>query len=76
MAIAYDPTVERLLKECEEGMDDQPKSEEKWHAGPEKIIVTEIAYVYRLLFLDTSLFDMKHWNGKPANPRPYLIIEE
>ncbi|TKW19984.1 hypothetical protein SEVIR_4G055900v4 [Setaria viridis] len=29
MAIAYDPSVERLLKECEEGMDDQPKSEEK-----------------------------------------------
>lgn len=29
MAIAYDPSVERLLKECEEGMDDQPKPEEK-----------------------------------------------
>ncbi|WVZ82312.1 hypothetical protein U9M48_029587 [Paspalum notatum var. saurae] len=29
MAIAYDPSVERLLKECEEGMDDKPKSEEK-----------------------------------------------
>ncbi|OQU75925.1 hypothetical protein SORBI_3010G055700 [Sorghum bicolor] len=29
MAIAYDPAVERLLKECEEGMDDQPKPEEK-----------------------------------------------
>jgi YidC/Oxa1 family membrane protein insertase len=29
MAIAYDPSVERLLKECEEGMDDQPKSDEK-----------------------------------------------
>ncbi|RLM54664.1 ALBINO3-like protein 2, chloroplastic [Panicum miliaceum] len=29
MATAYDPSVERLLKECEEGMDDQPKSEEK-----------------------------------------------
>ncbi|CAD6337527.1 unnamed protein product [Miscanthus lutarioriparius] len=27
MAIAYDPSVERLLKECEEGMDDQPKPE-------------------------------------------------
>jgi hypothetical protein len=33
------------------------------HAGPEKIIVTEIAYIYYLLFLDTSLSDMKHWNG-------------
>ncbi|CAN6172709.1 unnamed protein product [Urochloa humidicola] len=29
MAITYDPSVEKLLKECEEGMDDQPKSEEK-----------------------------------------------
>ena len=39
MAIAYDPSVERLLKECEEGMDDQPKPEEKsqrwqrWHTA-------------------------------------------
>ncbi|KAF8733064.1 hypothetical protein HU200_015425 [Digitaria exilis] len=29
MAIAYDPSVERLLKECEEGKDGQPKSQEK-----------------------------------------------
>ncbi|KAJ1258220.1 hypothetical protein BS78_10G058500 [Paspalum vaginatum] len=29
MAIAYDPSVERLLEECEEGMDDKPNSEEK-----------------------------------------------
>lgn len=47
MAIAYDPSVERFLQECEEGMDGQPKSEEKWHGGPEKIIVTEIAYCFR-----------------------------
>lgn len=29
MAIAYDPSIERLLKECEEGIDDQTKSAEQ-----------------------------------------------
>ncbi|OEL34209.1 ALBINO3-like protein 3, mitochondrial [Dichanthelium oligosanthes] len=29
MAIPYDPSVKRLLKECEEIMDDEPKSEKK-----------------------------------------------
>jgi hypothetical protein len=64
MAIAYDPSVERFLQECEEGMDDQPKSEDKWHGGPEKITVTEIAHCFR--FFDTrGLFGMKFWNVIP-----------